>query len=526
MPPFTGISDHADQPSETERLKYTVGWIAPMAIEFTPARALLECETTVHVVGDTNIYQVGRISNHHVVMVTLDHIGLEHTSDVASSMFSSFRNLKHLLLVGIGGGVPEYAPGEQREQREQIVLGDVVVGRQVDHLDYGRRTPDGFELTPRPHYPHPALSKAVNTLCSDHMLYETKIPHALEAIRQKVHANKRPDFKDLGPEADRLYDPDYEHVDRNRSCVDCCCDESRFKTRQTRGHMAHRETDSPKIHYGIIGSGNSLVVDPKEREKFFQKLRAICFEMEAAALWQYNCLVIRGICDYSDSHKNKKWQQYAAATAAAYAQELLLRLPAHAPGISGDPNQASNTNHEEPTASLDWVPPPSAQSADSVHQAGALEALSEQYVQEHHKTFEPSGTDRTLVPRVPKSLYSRCQSWIALTSQLDLYSSCQTPGMRVPISEGATILETFQASLARTSQNISGVVQDIQDVAASRDQIQSFKNILSAHSEKYRLSKFLFMSRGPDKRLMLNPNEIHSLRDRNCTQPLSALNYS
>ena len=35
------------------------------------------------------------------------------------------------------------------------------------------------------------------------------------------------------------------------------------------------------------------------------------------------CLVIRGICDYSDTHKNKNWQPYAAATAAAYTKELL-----------------------------------------------------------------------------------------------------------------------------------------------------------------------------------------------------------
>ena len=37
----------------------------------------------------------------------------------------------------------------------------------------------------------------------------------------------------------------------------------------------------------------------------------------------FPCLVIRGICDYSDTHKNKAWQPYAAATAAAYAKELL-----------------------------------------------------------------------------------------------------------------------------------------------------------------------------------------------------------
>ncbi|KFA53540.1 hypothetical protein S40293_10316, partial [Stachybotrys chartarum IBT 40293] len=55
---------------------------------------------------------------------------------------------------------------------------------------------------------------------------------------------------------------------------------------------------------------------------------ALCFEMEAAgSMDNLQCLPIRGICDYSDSHKNKAWQDYAAATAAAYARELLEILP-------------------------------------------------------------------------------------------------------------------------------------------------------------------------------------------------------
>lgn len=41
----------------------------------------------------------------------------------------------------------------------------------------------------------------------------------------------------------------------------------------------------------------------------------------------YPCLVIRGICDYADSHKNKAWQPYAAATAASCVKELLLLMP-------------------------------------------------------------------------------------------------------------------------------------------------------------------------------------------------------
>ena len=45
---------------------------------------------------------------------------------------------------------------------------------------------------------------------------------------------------------------------------------------------------------------------------------------EAAGLMiDFPCLVIRGICDYADSYKNKDWQEYAAAVAAGYAKELL-----------------------------------------------------------------------------------------------------------------------------------------------------------------------------------------------------------
>jgi nucleoside phosphorylase len=63
------------------------------------------------------------------------------------------------------------------------------------------------------------------------------------------------------------------------------------------------------------------------RDRLRRHLNVLCFEMEAAGLMnRFPCLVIRGICDYADSHKNKRWQPYAAATAAAYAKELLCTI--------------------------------------------------------------------------------------------------------------------------------------------------------------------------------------------------------
>ena len=57
-------------------------------------------------------------------------------------------------------------------------------------------------------------------------------------------------------------------------------------------------------------------------------MNILCVEMEAAGLMSdFPCLVIRGICDYADSHKNKQWQPYAAAVAAGYMKELLMTIP-------------------------------------------------------------------------------------------------------------------------------------------------------------------------------------------------------
>ena len=67
-----------------------------------------------------------------------------------------------------------------------------------------------------------------------------------------------------------------------------------------------------------------MIKDGPTRDRVAQKERILCFEMEAAGLMDtFPCVVIRGVCDYADSHKNKRWQRYAAATAACYCKELL-----------------------------------------------------------------------------------------------------------------------------------------------------------------------------------------------------------
>jgi len=92
---------------------------------------------------------------------------------------------------------------------------------------------------------------------------------------------------------------------------------------------ARRVSQEIMVHYGTVASGNQVIRDGVTRDQLNSELGGVlCFEMEAAGLMNsFPCLVIRGICDYADSHKNKKWQPYAAATAAAYAKELLSVIP-------------------------------------------------------------------------------------------------------------------------------------------------------------------------------------------------------
>ena len=88
------------------------------------------------------------------------------------------------------------------------------------------------------------------------------------------------------------------------------------------------EEDNPAIHYGLIASANNLMKDALVRDKLAAEKNILCFEMEAAGLMNsFPCLVIRGICDYSDSHKNEEWQGYAAMAAAAYTKDLLCVIP-------------------------------------------------------------------------------------------------------------------------------------------------------------------------------------------------------
>ncbi|KAL4993931.1 nucleoside phosphorylase domain-containing protein [Aspergillus recurvatus] len=297
---------------------YTVGWICALPRELAAAQALLD---ELHPPlpqdpSDLNNYTLGRMGAHNVVMACLPSgvMGTVSAARVASNMRSTFRWLRFGLMVGIGGGVP----GEK-----DIRLGDVVVGEPngpfggVIQYDFGKTVQNGELLrTGSLNRPPDLLLTAISRLKADHYRNGADLSRHLSGMFEK-YPHLSSEFSHPGAEYDVLFESDYDHAANAR--VSChSCDLSR------QIHREPRNSHSPHIHYGLIASGNKVMRNGKTREELRNDLNVLCFEMEAAGIVDvFPCLVIRGICDYSDSHKNKIWQGYAAATAAAYAKELL-----------------------------------------------------------------------------------------------------------------------------------------------------------------------------------------------------------
>jgi nucleoside phosphorylase len=293
---------------------YTVGWVCALPIELAAAKTMLD-ETDPplpQALSDSNCYTLGRVGNHNVVIACLPvgQLGNNSAATVAAQMKYSFASIRFGLLVGIGGGAPI---------KNDIRLGDVVVskpgsnGGGVMQYDFGKTVQGGqFVHTGTLNAPPAILLTALATLQSNHMLGEIKMGQYLSQISPQAQQI----FKYVGVKQDRLFNSEYGHINEDSTCERC--DENQLIKRH------FRPSTSPVVHYGTIASANRLMTDGPMRDRLAKQFKILCFEMEAAGLMNnFPCVVIRGICDYADSHKNKLWQPYAAATAAAYAKELL-----------------------------------------------------------------------------------------------------------------------------------------------------------------------------------------------------------
>lgn len=304
---------------------YRVGWICPLEVEQIAAMEMLdeEHETLPQPRSDTNIYNLGSINNHNIVIAGLPKAGNCLAATVITQMKIAFPNLKYGLLVGIGGGVPV------KTDYGMIRLGHVVVSEPTGihsgavQYDHGKARVGEFDRKGSLDSPPTALLNAAREVSvqRQRMDYDPIWKNA-----QRIDTNRRylRRFKFPGVTNDHLYRPEYEHRQVGVSCEDGGCDPKQRIERPI------DDDDQPFIivHRGTIASGELVIKDAKKRDDLAREHGVLCFEMEAAgALADFPCIVIRGISDYCDSHKNDVWHGYAAAVAAAYARQLFFHMP-------------------------------------------------------------------------------------------------------------------------------------------------------------------------------------------------------
>ncbi|KAI0183298.1 nucleoside phosphorylase domain-containing protein [Xylaria flabelliformis] len=296
--------------------------------------------------GDKNTYSVGRIGCHNVVLVYMPGMGRTSAATAAASCRTSFPSINLALVVGICGAVPFH------RRSAEVLLGDVIISDKLVIYDFGRQFPDKFMRKEETHDSarkppeeiRSFLSKMKGRRCQS--VLRDKTGFHLEALLQ----NDSPPYP--GVKEDRLFESSYRHKHEKPSeCIQCAsleplnssvCDTARISTCDTLGcdlgKLVVRQRHShvmngvrnwlPVIHFGAYASGDTVMKSGEHRDQIAAREEVIGFEMEGAGVWEiFPCIIIKGVCDYADSHKNKKWQEYSAFTAAACLKALLEVWP-------------------------------------------------------------------------------------------------------------------------------------------------------------------------------------------------------
>ncbi|KAJ6255898.1 hypothetical protein Dda_9357 [Drechslerella dactyloides] len=312
---------------------YTIGWLSATQTEYVAARFFLdekfeepECLSA----NDSNNYTLGRIKNHNVVVAVLPdgEYGISAATAVLKDMVHSFPNIRCCLMVGTGGGAPS--------QKHDIRLGDVAVSAPRDgyggvlQYDFGKTIQDqpfvqrGF-LCPPPFFLRTAMTGLGTKYEGSGNEFEETINNIL-----RQNARLRETYRRPNPNTDKLYKSNVVHPPEDgRNCVAACGDEpSKLIARLEREEYE----DNPAVHYGLIASANRLMMDATIRDRLAAKHGVICFEMEAAGLMNiFPCLIIRGIYNYSDSHKNDEWR-------GVEAERRVAEIPGILSSIEGNMN--------------------------------------------------------------------------------------------------------------------------------------------------------------------------------------------
>ncbi|KAJ9659389.1 hypothetical protein H2198_003118 [Neophaeococcomyces mojaviensis] len=341
---------------------YTIGVICSQPFETDAVHAMFDYyvkprDRIERAPGDDNAYSFGIIGQYHVVVAQLGEMGKIESSGAATDMKRSFPNIRLCLVVGVCSVIPKI-------KDQETLLGDVVVSTMVKQYDLVRQYEHKLDTKTEPNVvlrrPPPILRnffKVLTTLQGTKDFQEELTMN----LTKLLHHENMTAFGYPGYHKDHLYRPSCLHEHKHQECsvcaknqfceaatgatceqLGCPTDQLMLRARVANMEILHAAMNaaegehkaeikerllvemSPKLILGNVASGDRVIKSGSGRDQIAKEHGIVAFEMAAAGVWDtFPTVCITGACDYGDSHNNKYWEKYAAATAAASAKAFL-----------------------------------------------------------------------------------------------------------------------------------------------------------------------------------------------------------
>ncbi|KAK8127950.1 purine and uridine phosphorylase [Apiospora sp. TS-2023a] len=341
---------------DTTRLPFRIAILCALKEEY--AAICYQLDRNLHDEGydpikhpnDPNTYTTGYLNRHLVIVTRIQRTGKAAAAQTAAHLTATYDNIKLCIVMGICAGMPKDIDGSD------IILGDVIVGTHVYNSDYGRLTDAGLERYSDDTQQLARLQPAIQALVNhcDNPYEASRIEKAVNAaVKRQFNEVLDESFQYPGAHKDQLFQPSrpHRHWKEDRKCT-CGADGAKSPCQSailescsalgcaesdealvTRDRLNQIEDTSPassvlpprvKLHFGRIASADHVLRSSIERNERSGRDKVIGFEMEAAGVWDaLPTLVVKGVSDYADAHKNKGFQKYAAVTSAAAVYSIL-----------------------------------------------------------------------------------------------------------------------------------------------------------------------------------------------------------
>ncbi|KAL7939910.1 purine and uridine phosphorylase [Trichoderma chlorosporum] len=366
---YRGIKEVTRGPLSTkpcDRRGFEIAIICALPLEFDAVSLVFdefwdeEGDVYRRAAGDENTYTTGRrIGKFNVVLILLSRIGKVSAASATASARWSYPNLRLALLVGVCGGVPRARSGEE------MLLGDVIISDTIVQYDLGRQYPNQFVRKRTAKGNIGGSNKEIRNLLASFRTrhHRSQLQRRTAAFLRQLQAKaaevgQEKLYNYPGSTHDQLFMSSYRHKHHippecicrhcnakadpvcetalNTLCSTLGCgvghdrDQLLFREKLELKRELEKSSDEraqePTLFLGAIASGDIVMESGEDRDEISRREDVIAFEMESAGVSEIiPCIVVKGVSDYADSHKNNLLQNFSAATAAATAKAILER---------------------------------------------------------------------------------------------------------------------------------------------------------------------------------------------------------